>query len=238
MRSRAGSGSAVSSLNLGYRPWDLVERVNENRRQFLSAVGLGDATLATLHQVHSNRVLIIEDSRGEWNQPEGDALITAAEGVALAVQVADCLPVLIADPVKRAIAAVHSGWRGTLSGVLTQTIREMEKVFGSRAQDLTVAIGPGIRQCCFEVGSDVADLFEKKYPASGLATPARSPDKFFLDLPRTLDIQLDMAGVQERNRHDMVACTRCRAGEFFSHRAEGSTSGRMMALIGILERHP
>jgi YfiH family protein len=223
-------------LNLGYRPWDSVQRVDENRQRFLSAVNLGDSNLAMLRQVHSNRAYIIEDNSGEWNRSEGDALITAVEKMAIAVQIADCLPVLMVDPVKRVIAAVHAGRRGTVLGILFHTIRRMECSFACRPPDLLIAVGPGIRKCCFEVGNEVIDLFEKEFPDSGLAVPsAVRPGRFLLDLPKALEIQLDRAGVRAENRYDLGACTRCNPERFFSHRAEGPASGRMMAVIGLSE---
>jgi YfiH family protein len=237
--TRTGGSAGVhhSSLNLGYTSWDSIKRVDENRRRFLSALNLGDSHLATLSQVHSNRVYIIEDNSVEGNRPQGDALATGMEDIALAVQTADCLPILIADPVKRAVAAVHSGWRGTLERVLLQTILEMERAFDSRPSDLIVAVGPGIRACCFEVGPEVADLFDKDYALCKLVHPAEGrPGKYFLDLSKALEVQMDLAGIQARNRYDLGACTRCGAAEFFSYRAEGSAAGRMMAVIGIKSR--
>jgi YfiH family protein len=224
-------------LNLGYRPWDSVERVNRNRRNFLSAINLGDSHLATLRQVHSKRAYIIEDYSREWNRSEGDALITGIEKIALAVQVADCLPVLIADPETRVIAAVHSGWRGTLSGILYQTIRRIQLSFGCRPSNLLVAVGPGIQKCCFEVGDEVVGRFEQEFPGAHLAAsiPAR-PGKSLLDLRKALEIQMDLAGVRSGNQYDLGACTRCNSDRFFSHRAEGPASGRMLAVIGLTEK--
>ena len=239
--TRTGGIAAIhhSSLNLGYTSWDSIERVDENRRRLLSALNLEDSHLATLSQVHSNRVYIIEDNPGEGNQPQGDALATGVEDIALAVQTADCLPVLIADPVKRAVAAVHSGWRGTLARVLPQTMFEMEKAFGSRPSDLIVAVGPGIRACCFEVGPEVADLFERDYMGCSLVGPVQGrTGKYLLDLSKALDVQMDLAGVPAENRYDLGVCTRCRTDMFFSYRAEGPAAGRMMAVIGLKGRYP
>jgi YfiH family protein len=225
------------SLNLGLTSWDSAARVHENRSRFLAALKLEEAHLATLHQSHSNRVHIIEDISGQWNQSEGDALFTRIENVALAVQIADCLPILIADPVSNAIAAVHSGWRGTLSRILLRTIHEMQRAFDSNPVDLLIAVGPGIRACCFEVGSDVASLFEKEYPGSSLAKPAIGrPRKYYLDLCGALHIQMELACVPPENRYDLGSCTRCNTGEFFSYRAEGPAAGRMMAVIGLAPR--
>jgi polyphenol oxidase len=227
------AGPDGHSLNLNYSSWDSDARVDENRRLFLSALNLENVKLATLHQVHSNRVYIIEDKHSKWNPSEGDALATAAENIALGVKTADCLPVLIADPATCAIAAVHSGWRGTLSGVLPQTIATMQQTFGSNSADLLVAVGPGIRQCCFEVGRDVTALFEKEYQCAHLITPLKNrPGKYLFDLCGVLDIQLDAAGVLPENRYDSGACTVCNPDLFYSYRAQGDASGRMMAVIG------
>jgi YfiH family protein len=221
------------SFNLGYTAWDSPQRVDENRSRFLSALNPHRTSLATLRQIHSGRVHIIKEFPGQWNPPEGDAFITRSRDIALAVQTADCLPVLIADPDHDAVAAVHSGWRGTLERIAFRTIREMQNAFGSNPAHLLVAVGPGIRSCCFEVGPEVSDLFNKKYPGAGLAiaSPDR-PGKFFLDLPGTLKLQFHAAGIHPENVYDIGLCTCCNTDTFFSYRAEGGHAGRMMAVIG------
>jgi YfiH family protein len=224
---------AGSRFNLGEVPWDTPERVHESRRSFLSAVRLEEARLATLRQIHSNRVYIIRDLSAQWNRPEGDAFATGLENVALAVQTADCLPILLADATARVIAAIHSGWRGILARVLSKTVREIEQSFGVDPAHLIAAVGPGIRSCCYEVGPEVAEKFDREFPGGGLTRPAgTSPGKYFLDLARALEIDFDRAGLQPENRHDSGLCTCCGTGQFFSHRAEGESAGRMMAVIG------
>jgi hypothetical protein len=223
-----------SSLNLSEMPWDSPARVRENRSRFLSALQLSNALLITLHQVHSNRVHIIEDISTQWNRAEGDAMITRVENIALAVKTADCLPVLIADPATNAVAAVHSGWRGTLSRILPCTILEMKRVLGSEPSQLLAAIGPGIRACCYEVGKDVADLFSREYPGCCLTSPVKGHrDKYLLDLGKVLNSQMNLAGIRPENRYDLGACTRCNTREFFSYRAEGPAAGRMLSVIGF-----
>ena len=226
------SGTEVSSLNLGYSQWDSSERVAQNRKRFLSALNLDETLLATLHQVHSKRVHIIGDLTGEWNQPEGDALITGLRGITVAVQTADCMPVLIADPVNDVIAAVHSGWRGTLARILSETVRAMQNAFGTDPADLRVALGPGIQACCFQVGPEVAQLFSKEYRDASLVVPMPAvPNKHLLNLERALEIQCVEAGIDPENCYSSGACTRCNTHEFFSYRAEGARAGRMMAII-------
>lgn len=231
-RRGAATARAGRSLNLGYVSWDSPERVNENRRRFLRALHLDGAHLATLRQVHSNRVYIIKDIPTQWNPPEGDALATALENVALAVEIADCLPILIADPLARTVAAVHAGWRGTLAHVLRATVTEMQRAFGADPERLLAAVGPGIRSCCFEVGREVVELFEKEFPDFRLSRPALRPGKYLLDLGMALEKELDDSGVRPENRYDLALCTRCHPQELFSYRAEGDRSGRMMAVIG------
>jgi len=178
-------------------------------------------------------VHIIEDISTQWNQLEGDAIATRVDSIALAVKSADCMPVLIVDPAKNAVAAVHSGWRGTLAEILLCTIREMQRAFGSDPSQLLTAIGPGMRACCYEVGNDVADLFKKEYPECLAMPTSVRPDKYLLDLGKVLDVQMHRAGIRPENRYDIKACTFCNTEEFFSHRAEGSAAGRMMSIIGF-----
>jgi hypothetical protein len=220
-------------LNLGYVPWDSHDNVKENRRRFLSALGLTPDCLATVEQVHSTEFHIIIGRAHQWNpNMHGDALVTAERGVALAVQVADCFPVLISDPKTGTIAAVHAGWRGTLARILPQTLSGMKHKLGVDPARVLVAIGPGIRHCCFEVGSEVAAAFKAAFPGACLCCPhPNHRGKHFLDMPRALTLQLAEAGVSQETVHDLGLCTRCHTDEFFSYRAEGSGTGRMMAVI-------
>jgi len=228
--TRFGADGAL--LNLNPSSCDSPARVSENRRRLLAALNLENAVLVTLNQTHSNVVHTIESALGSWDQAEGDALITNVKNVAPAVKTADCFPLLIVDPVHKAVGAVHSGWRGTLAGILPNAIREMTRRFHSEPSSLMVALGPGIRECCFEVGSEVAELFMLNYPSTAKPIPER-PGKYYLNLAGVLRTQLTLVGVHEKNLYDMGACTCCGTREFFSWRMEGSASGRMMAVISI-----
>jgi YfiH family protein len=233
--TRIGGVAAAQggSLNLSLVSWDTPERVAENRRRFLSSLGLASARLATLSQIHSDRLHIIEDTPDQWNRRrEGDALATSLAGVAVGVLVADCFPILIADPDSGAVAAIHSGWRGTAQRILSKTIERMRAAFGSTPSRLLAAVGAGIRSCCFEVGAEVATLFEESYPGANLGRPlAGRTAKYLLDLPRALAIQCAEAGLAPEHVFDLGACTCCSPQEFFSYRAEGQNAGRLMAVI-------
>jgi YfiH family protein len=233
-RTGGVSPGPAGALNLGNTTWDAPANVLENRRRFLAALQFRPESLATVSQVHSADFHIIKGAAHQWNpRVEGDALVTTEPGVALAVQVADCFPVLLADPQTGAIAAVHAGWRGTLQRILGRTLAGMRRELGVDPSRVLVAIGPGIRRCCLEVGPEVAAAFESAYPGAKLCSPRpERPGNCLLDLPAALDIQLREVGVDPSNVFDLDLCTRCRPQEFFSYRAEGSRAGRMMAVIG------
>jgi YfiH family protein len=226
------SPAPEQALNLGYVPWDSPANVTENRRRFLAVLGLSRANLATVAQFHSAEFHIINCPAHQWNpQTRGDALLTARQGIALAVQVADCFPVLLADAKKGIIAAVHAGWRGSLARILRRVIDGMGKM-GADPADILATIGPGIRNCCLEVGPEVSSAFDAAFPEGNLCQPhPERRDKCLLDLPAALQLQLSESDVPQQNRCDLGLCTRCNPEEFFSYRAEGSHAGRMMGII-------
>lgn len=230
MRRRESAIRGAENFNLGHTAGDSDGRVDENRRLLLSSLNLGNTLLATLRQIHSCRIHIIEEVPGKWNPLSGDALATAMRGVALAVQTADCVPLLVADPGSGVIAAVHSGWRGTLQEIAFHTVRLMQSAFGSDPAGFRVALGPCIRSCCYEVGKEVYDPFLRKH--GGLLKSAPKHGKYFLDLPGIIGEQLREAGVSPDQIYDLGLCTCCKTDTFFSYRAEGENSGRLMAVIG------
>lgn len=155
-------------------------------------------------------------------QGEGDALTSNRPGIGLTIRTADCLPILIADPQNRAVAAVHAGWRGVVSEVACKAIHVMCQQFGSKPEDLVVAIGPGIGACCFEVGPEVAIQFQ---------LTGRSK----VDLVETTCRQLRRIGVNDRQISASGLCTYCNAELFESYRRDKTGAGRMVAAIGILK---
>ncbi len=179
-----------------------------------------ESRLANLKQIHSDVVAV---AAGPGPLGEGDAVITNVPGVLAGIRTADCLPLLLADPVHRAVAAVHAGWRGSAANISAATLRAMAREFGTRAEDVVAAIGPGIGVCCYEVSEEVASRFVEWLP--GLTA-----GKNHLDLVETNRRQLTAAGV--RTIHTGAACTRCDA-DYHSYRRDGEASGRMYSVIGI-----
>jgi YfiH family protein len=244
-------------LNLGFTDTDTRENVIENRRRFLKALGAPvDMKLVTLKQIHSSSVLTV----GEHELApscQGDGLMTNQPGILLAIQTADCIPVLVADVRKKAVAAFHAGWRGTVKRIVESGVGKMRVAFRSRPEDLVAAIGPGIAACCYAVGEDVrtefgsqfsyaADLFHEvsdsdpvrqKYPM--LFLTARAPGhsnlgpSLHLDLMEANRRQLLDAGLRAESIIVVGDCTRCQSNRYFSYRTEQGFTGRMLSVVGI-----
>jgi YfiH family protein len=227
---RHAFSTRCGELNLGMVPWDAKDRVEHNRFRLLSALGIPKQTLTTLSQIHSSQCHIINKSIAQWDtRIQGDALATSLPGVTVGVLVADCFPVLIAEQKIGAIAAVHAGWRGTLGNIVLKTLEAMERELGLHPRDALVAVGPGIRSCCLEVGSEVDAAFRAEFPETPISVP--HGHKFLLDLPLALTAQISKAGVPSSQIFDLGLCTRCHPDCFFSYRAEGKLAGRQMGLL-------
>jgi hypothetical protein len=242
-------------LNLGFAEWDTRERVLANRKRLLQAIGAEDFALLLLKQIHSDVVHVFETAPAA--PCRGDASITRASGLLLAVQTADCVPILLADPVRRVVAAVHAGWRGTLRRIVMKTIGRMQMTFGTRPGDLVAALGPAIGGCCYEVGTEVAQAYSAQFANAtewfdelrtgeepnplqwlSMAPPGHNPPpkKVRLDLRAATRWQLTEVGVKPGNIAVSDLCTACRTDLLFSYRREGAHSGRLMAVIGIRKK--
>jgi YfiH family protein len=253
--ARDGKRASEKVLNLGLTDWDSRERVEENRKKLLAALGAERMQLVALRQIHSDIIhVIVAAPKGPL---QGDASITRTPGLLLAVQTADCIPILLADPKHRAVAAIHAGWRGTLRRIAGKTVGRMQMLYGTLPEDLVAALGPGIGRCSYEVGPEVVKEFASQFPqardwfdgpfeqlASGedpnplpwltMMPPGHIPPapRAMLDLHAANRAILIEAGVRPHKIFDSDLCTACRTDLFFSYRRERQT-GRMMAVIGI-----
>jgi len=250
-----GSGT----LNLGFTKEDSRSAVGRNRRRFLQQLGAvtdkGRWPLVTLRQIHSD---LIHNINPETKHTlTGDGLITSTPGVLLAVQTADCLPLILVDIRRRAVGVFHAGWRGTLRRIAEKGAGEMRRCFGTNPRDIIAVLGPGIHDCCYEVGGEVREHFESQFSYAGdlfrevkEADPIREkypllfltarppghnrlPHKIFLDLVGANRRQLLDVGVAPKNITMSPLCTACRPDLLFSYRAEKAITGRMMAVVGI-----
>jgi len=239
-------------LNLGFTEWDSRGYVMENRRRFQSALDASDLKLISLKQIHSDVIHLFEEAPAE--PCNGDASITSRPGLLLGVQTADCVPILLVDPRKRAVAAVHAGWRGTLQRIVVKAIGKMQMKFKSKPADLLAAIGPAIGGCCYEVGTEVATQFLSQFAEApewfdefrtgdepnpiqwlNMMPPGHQPPprNVLLDLRKANRAQLLSAGLLAPNIFVSDLCTACRPDLLFSYRKEGPKSGRLLSVIGI-----
>ena len=236
----------------GLNGYQLHAQVLENRRNLLASLlapitteKATKACLVTLRQIHSDEILVAEDLASLEPPAVGDGLLTKEPGMALAVQTADCMPVLIFDPQSGTVAAIHAGWRGTLKRIMEKAVRKMQNRFGSDPGQCIAVVGPSIRKCCYSIGREVKAAFDAEFPySSSLFTPPRetvsqfeeseiSQKACFLDLPAACKQQLCDCGLQETKIFADPPCTACDTRHFFSHRAGAGQCGRMMSLIGI-----
>jgi len=239
-------------LNLGYTDWDTKENVIENRRRFQSALDACDLKLISLKQIHSDVIHLFDAAPTESCQ--GDASVTKRPGLLLGVQTADCVPILIVDPEKRAVAAIHAGWRGTLQRIVVKAIGQMQMQFKSKPADLLAAVGTSIGGCCYEVGTEVATQFQSQFAEApewfdefrtgdepnpiqwlNMMPPGHQPPpkNVLLDLRKANRAQLLGAGLRAANIFVSDLCTACRRDLLFSYRKEGPQSGRLLSAIGI-----
>lgn len=181
-------------------------------------------------QTHTTRVSRIVD--GSERLDDIDALTTNRTGLGIAVRTADCIPLLLFDPVHAAVAAVHAGWRGTVGRIVASTIDSMARDYGTDARDLRAVIGPGICSDCFEVGDEVYEAFRQaRFPMSKIAVRR---DKWHIDLPEANRLQLLYKGVPAENIQQSGLCTYARPHEFYSARRLGIGCGRVVTGIRLL----
>ena len=267
--TRVGGFSRIyrkGDLNLGFTKDDSCAAVDRNRAAFLKNIGAVKRNrtkvardsfwpLLTVRQTHSDLIHCVDSAPND--QLVGDGLITATPGLLIAIQTADCLPMILVDTNLRAVGVFHAGWRGTVKRIVEKGVGEMFRCFGSLPRDLKAAIGPGIQGCCYEVGEEVRTKFEsqfayapslfrevkdsdpvrEKYPLLFLTAraPGHSelPKRIFLDLVEANRQQLIAAGVPKKNIEMSPLCTNCHPELLFSYRAEKGKTGRMMAAVGI-----
>ncbi|MGI6380419.1 MAG: peptidoglycan editing factor PgeF [Anaerolineae bacterium] len=226
------SQSPYRSLNVGGTVGDDPSAVAENLRRIYAALGWDSERVVSGHQVHEDRVHRVSDDDAGQTIAATDALISDVPGILLMGRYADCVPILLFDPLRAAVGLAHAGWRGTVQGIAAKTVRAMVSNFGSQPADLIAAIGPSIGPCCFEVGASVRDEFRQAFSdAQGEVVDA---DGRYVNLWRANAIQLERCGVRAI---DVAAlCTSCHVDRFYSHRREKGGTGRFAVAIGLRSR--
>ena len=231
-RTGGVSSGDYESLNIAYGVGDDPACVAENLQRLKTHLN-SNAPLLRVKQVHGSALVFALDlisamGTSDWAQDptvEADAIVGRGSKAVLAVQVADCVPLLLADPKTGAVAAVHAGWRGTAKGVVRKAVRALAGE-GANAATMVAAIGPCICAECYEVGADVA----KHFPESAL--PRRGQrDKYMLDLALAVEVSLIAAGLTSGRIDRIGACTSCETEALFSYRRDGPATGRTLGFI-------
>ena len=188
--------------------------------------------VVTVRQVHGTDVLAI-DRRTAAASGSYDAIVTNQPGVLVAVETADCVPILLLDPSRGVYAAVHAGWRGTLGGIVTKTVKVMQDRFGSHLRSIRAAIGPSIGVCCYEVNGTVLAPLKRGFSYWADVVENVKGTKAHLDLRGLNRRQLEEAGISPGRIETVNLCTACHPDLFHSYRRDGARTGRMMSGIGL-----
>lgn len=222
----------LASLNVGHSVGDDPSAVTENTRRAVAVLGAPMDQVVTVHQVHGARVVLAGHNERGSVVPSCDGLATAEPNVVLMLRFADCVPVLLFDPVHRAAALLHAGWRGWAAGVVTAGLRLMSDEFGTRPSDLVAGIGPAIGPCCYEVGPEVIATALEVLGSAGHSVVSTLSGATHLDLPGAVQMQLETAGVVRVEMSGV--CTGCRRDEFYSHRGDDGKTGRFAAVVSLV----
>ncbi|WP_430972535.1 peptidoglycan editing factor PgeF [Sunxiuqinia rutila] len=226
--TRKGWGGNGQSRFTGDQP----ETYQSFRQELANAFQLEAKQLVIPRQVHGKRVVVVNELTVPGDLEETDALITNQPQCCICVQTADCVPILLYDPVRRVVGAVHAGWRGTVQKIVSKTVHEMQRHFNTQPEDLIAGIGPSIHLHAYEVGDEVIRAVREKLPNyRELLKPATTPGKAYLDLWEANKSQLVMAGVLEEQIEIMGFCSFSHQALFYSARRDGIDTGRMISGI-------
>ena len=220
------------SLNLSFKVGDTSENVRENRRRLAKALNLEEERFTQAEQIHGAEVAILDDlmpgcggKRTSRAIPGVDALITKSSGPVLLLLGADCPLILLYDETTPALALIHASWRGLLGGIILKSLRAMNEAFSSRPERILAGISPSIGPCCYEVGEDFTQAWEKRsFRASNFFIHRQG--RIFFDLWQASQAQLLSGGLLPQNIYNPKVCTACNYEVFYSYRRSGGVTGR------------
>lgn len=236
LRRNGRSPAPFDSLNFSVSQGDSRENVGKNLAILGHRIGIDPDRIVTCGQVHGDQIQVVEAV--PESPLRADAIVTATPNIFPAIKTADCIPVLMLDPIRKIAAAVHAGWRGTVLRITRKTLEFMRTSFGADPSQVVVGMGPGIGPCCYEVDDVVLTPFRKCFPHAerfiSVHDTSRGSQKcFHLDLAAANRFDLTDMGVPERNIYTTDLCTACHKDLFFSHRRDGAKSGRHIAVVGF-----
>lgn len=234
------SPAPFDTLNMALHVGDDPAHVWENRRRYLAALGLDAERICTIRQVHGTEIVRAfrrDAGRGARDYADAladaDAVVTNDSGVTLLLCYADCVPVLLYDPVHNAAGLVHAGWKGTVQRIAAKTVKRMGEEFGTSPSEVLAGIGPSIGAGCYTVGAEVAERFRAEFSAHAAELVQVQDEEIHLDLWAANSIQLVEAGVLADNIDRAGICTSCDRSFFYSYRAAGGRTGRLAAVMEL-----
>jgi polyphenol oxidase len=226
--------------NMSYMVGDDAMLVRQARAEWASAIGFDAERIVFGRQVHETTIAVVDETHAgagaddvETSLRGVDGLITSTPGIPIGVMAADCVPILIFDPVNQAVGAIHAGWRGTVDGIAGKAIESMRTAFGSRPDQMRVGLGPAICRDCYEVGDEVVERWERQTFAGNSQAVVRKGTATHFDLRRANLEQLTGSGIPEAVIEVLDVCTRCSNGRMFSRRGLGPRTGLFSAIIMI-----
>jgi hypothetical protein len=219
------------SLNLGGTVGDQPERVRANLSRALAAIDLSPSSLSQVWQVHSAQIVRADSPNGAGSPAKADGMVTARPELSLLMRFADCVPILVFDPVRIAIGVAHAGWLGTVRGVSIGLVSSMIREFGSKPEDLIAGIGPSIGPDHYPVGPDVVAQVEAAFGAHSSQLLLPQDGQVLLDLWSANRWQLESAGIGSIEVAGI--CTACNLGDWYSHRGERGQTGRFGAVLAL-----
>lgn len=229
------STGSCATMNISTTRGDDPEAVAENRRRIGAAIGVRPEDMTYTHQTHTTNVAVVRAEDKGRRFLETDGMVTNVPGICLVTFYADCVPLFLVDPVKKAIGLSHSGWRGTVGKMGKVTVQAMMREYGSRPEDIVAAIGPSICQDCYEVSEDVIDRFRDSFNEA--VWPRlfyrKENGKYQLDLWRANEEVFLEAGIRRENLAVTNLCTHCNQEVLFSHRATGEKRGNLSAFLAL-----
>jgi len=221
-----------ATLNMGGTVGDTKERVQENRKRGLAAMGREPASVYDVWQVHGIEVAVAESPRlPETPHLQADVILTDKPGITLMMRFADCVPIMLHDPVRKVVGIVHAGWVGTVLGTVRYAVAAMENHFSSNPADIKAAIGPSIGPDHYEVGPDVVSQVHNAFGTSTSDLISVQKGRTYFDLWAANHKLLEESGVRKIELAGL--CTACHVGDWYSHRAENGRTGRFGAFIAL-----
>jgi len=222
------------SLNTGGTVGDDPHAVLANHVHIFDTLGYDFDSRFDAWQVHGDRILCAKEPRGnDVPHPKADGILTDKRGVTLLMRFADCVPILLVDPIAPAVGIVHAGWKGTYQQIAQRAVEKMCACFGSKPENIYAGIGPSICQRCYQVGSEVVDLFSTHFGEDAQRYFFQQEERYFLDLWLTNRDILHQTGVRQIETSGI--CTACHVEDWFSHRAEAGRTGRFAVLMSIAD---